>query len=95
MNQDNIIQALQSSDEFLMILTSKTDAIGTVDVNIILGCDLTGNMIGLLERALADIKDAAKQRIASCGVKAQGDGYQIHNRPAKNRITAIASNRSV
>lgn len=75
-----IRDALAKSDEFLMVLTSKTSDEGSLDVNIILGCDLSGHMIGVLERALEDIKDAAKQHSKKSRNKAHGDGYQIQSR---------------
>lgn len=90
MNNAAILKALKTSDEFLMILTSKKDAHGDIDVNIILGCDLTGNMIGLLERALVDIKNAAKQRTEKDNYQTEGDGYQTGCCSTKNSITSIA-----
>lgn len=94
MNNAAILNALETSDEFLMILTSKQDFYGSVDVNIILGCDLTGNTIKLLERALVDIKDAAKQYLEKSNNTTEGDGYQISRGPAKNNITTITSTKT-
>ena len=77
---EEIVEALKKSDEFLMVLTSKTDVKGSLDVNIILGCDLSGHMIGVLERALVDIKDAAKQQSEKSRNQTHGDGYQTSSR---------------
>lgn len=77
---EEIFDALEKSDEFLMVLTSKTDVEGSIDVKIILGCELSGHMIGVLERALVDIKDAAKQQLKKSSNKTGGDGYQTNSR---------------
>jgi len=94
MNYNDVMHALKSSDQFLMILTSKENMTGDVDVNIILGCDLDDKIVGLLERAVADIKHAIQQHTEKNDCQTEGDGYKTNGYTTKNTITSITSTNS-